>query len=97
MLQGLTVLSPDGNLFFSRPSIVRSCEEYEARSEGVAADWVILALKSTSFHEVSVAPSQFKCHYWNCIMGSYGLKPSVCSHYLFCTGASTTGKGLDRP
>lgn len=62
MLQGLTVLSPDGNLFFSRPSIVRTCEEYEARSEGVAADWVILALKSTSFHEVSPSVSVQVCH-----------------------------------
>lgn len=50
--QGLQVLSPDGNLFFSKPSVVRSSEEYESVSQGRAADWVILALKSTSFKEV---------------------------------------------
>lgn len=50
--KGLTITSPDGDLFFPAPSVVRSPREYAVLRGGRPADWIILALKTTSFREV---------------------------------------------
>jgi ketopantoate reductase len=59
--KGLRITSPDGEMYFEDPPIVRSMEEFaETRAAAAAAaagggegdrpvDWVIIALKTTSF------------------------------------------------
>ncbi len=51
--KGLKITSPDGNMFFPKPSVVRTMDDYAALRSGQGpVDWVILALKTTSFPDI---------------------------------------------